>query len=195
MEAVERTLVVFKPDIIQRQIVGEILQKFEKKGFKVVAMKMVHISKEFVGKHYIDDDEYHKSIGVKAIKAAEERGEKIEKDPVEIGRQVRKWNIEYLSCGPVVAVVFEGHYVIESIRKMIGSTNPASADVGTVRADYTPDSYLLADMQGRTTRTMVHASDCRESAEREIALWFSEDEICEYETAIEKILYDVGWSK
>lgn len=191
----EKTLVIFKPDVIQRQIVGELLTRFEKKGFKLVAMKMVHPSCELVGKHYADDTEYMREVGEKAIDSAKERGEEVKsEDPVEIGRQIRQWNIDYLSCGPVLAIVLEGASVIEGVRKTIGKTNPLLADVGTIRADYTPDSYLLADMQGRTTRTLVHASDSPESAEREIKLWFKKTEIYEYETAIEKILYDVAWS-
>jgi nucleoside-diphosphate kinase len=77
---------------------------------------------------------------------------------------------------------------------MLGSTNPRTADIGTIRSDYTPDSYLLADMQGRTTRTMIHASDSTENAEKEISLWFDEEELFEYDTAIENILFDTGWS-
>lgn len=195
MVEMERTLVVFKPDVVQRQIVGEIIQRFERKGFKIIGMKMAHPSKDFISKHYIDDDEYNRGVGEKAIKAAKERGEKVDESPIEIGRRIRNWNMNYLSCGPVIAVVFEGSHVIEGVRKMLGSTNPRTADVGTIRSDYTPDSYILADMQGRTTRTMVHASDCEESAKREILLWFDKDELFDYETAIEKILYDAGWSK
>lgn len=192
----EQTLVIFKPDIIQRQVIGELLTRFEKKGFKPIAMKMMVPSPELIDKHYIDSDDYNIEVGRKAIKSAEERGEKIEdRSPLEIGRQIRRWNVEYLTCGPVLVMVFEGAHVIESVRKMIGKTNPILADVGTIRADYTPDSYLLADMQGRTTRTMVHASDSIKSARREIPLWFDKKELVNYETAIEKILYDVGWTK
>jgi len=192
----ERTLVIFKPDVIQRQIVGEILTRFERKGFKIIGMKMTWASEELMKEHYIDDDEYHKSVGVKAIAGAESRGEDVSKmDPVEIGRRIRQYNVSYLSCGPVVAIVFEGNYVIEGVRKILGKTNPRIADIGTIRADYSPDSYFLADMQGRATRTIVHASDSIESAEREIPLWFKEDELYDYKTAVEHILYDAGWTK
>lgn len=195
MKGMERTLVVLKPDVIQRQIIGEVLQRFERKGYKIIGMKMMHVSKELVGEHYIDDNEYHIGIGKKAIEAAKARGEELEIDPIKVGKQIRQWNMNYLSCGPVVAMVFEGSLVIEGVRKILGKTNPRQADVGTIRSDYTPDSYVLSDMQGRTTRTMIHASDSKESADREIPLWFNEDELFDYETAVEKILYDAGWSK
>ena len=192
----ERTLVILKPDVIQRQIVGEILARFEKKGFKIVGMKMVWPSKELVGKHYIDKDEYHKSVGEKTIKSAQDRGEDITGwDALEIGRKVRRYNIEYLSCGPVVAFVLEGNSVIEGVRKFLGSTNPQNSDIGTIRGDFSPDSYFLADLQGRATRTLLHASDSVESAEREIPLWFKKEELYEYTTAVEYVLYDAGWSK
>lgn len=103
-------------------------------------------------------------------------------------------NINYLTCGPVIAVVFQGFGVIAGVRKMLGSTSPADGDVGTIRADFSLDSFALADEQGRVTRSMLHASDSVEHAEREIGLWFNATEISEYETAAEKIFYDAGWS-
>lgn len=192
----EKTLVIFKPDVIQRQIVGELISKFERKGFKLVGMKLVWPTKKLAGQHYTDDVGYLTTVGKNTIKYAQERGEEvIEDDPFKMGSLVRDWNIEYLSCGPVIAIVFEGPHIIESVRKIIGSSNPVMADVGTIRADYSPDSFFLANSQGRTSRNIIHASDTKENAEREISLWFSKDEIHQYETAIEKVLFDTGWTQ
>lgn len=186
---------IFKPDVLQRQISGELLTRFERKGFKVVGMKMVWPTTELVAKHYEDDEDYLRSVGEKSLESAKERGEELpDLTPLEFGQRIRQWNIDYLTCGPVIAIVFEGAHVIESVRKLLGKTNPLAADVGSIRADYSPDSYLLADSQGRTTRTIAHASDAPETAEREISLWFDETELYSYETAIEKILYDAGWT-
>ncbi len=191
----EKTLVIFKPDVVQRQIVGEILSRFERKGFKIVGMKMLIPSRELVGKHYEDKKEYLVEVGEKAKKGAELRGEDISGwDSLARGKRIRESNINYLTCGPVVAVVFQGFGVIAGVRKMLGSTSPADGDVGTIRADFSLDSFALADEQGRVTRSMLHASDSVENAEREIGLWFNATEISEYETAAEKIFYDVGWS-
>ena len=88
----------------------------------------------------------------------------------------------------------EGFGAVEGVRKIIGSTNPKSADVGTIRADYTPDAYLLANLQQRSTRNLIHASDSDENAKKEIELWFDKSEIMSYETAIEKVLYDEAWT-
>lgn len=191
----EKTLVIFKPDVIQRQIVGELISRFERKGFKIVAMKMLIPSKEQVGKHYEDKPKYLIEVGDKAKKGAEARGEDTKNwNSLERGKWIRESNINYLTCGPVVAVVFQGFGVVNGVRKMLGSTSPADGDVGTIRADFSLDSFALADEQGRVTRTMLHASDSVENANREIGLWFNATEISEYETAAEKIFYDVGWS-
>lgn len=191
----EKTLVIFKPDVVQRQIVGEIISRFERKGFKIVAMKMLIPSKEQVGKHYEDDPKYLIEVGDKAKKGAEARGEDTKDwNSLEREKWIRESNINYLTCGPVVAIVFQGFGVVSGVRKMLGSTSPADGDVGTIRADFSLDSFALADEQGRVTRTMLHASDSVENAEREIGLWFNATEISEYETAAEKIFYDVGWS-
>ena len=191
----EKTLVIFKPHVIQRQVVGEIISRFERKGFKIVGMKMLIPSETLVGKHYSDDPEYLIETGNKAKKGAEERGEDTSNwNALERGKWIRESNIKYLTCGPVIATVFQGFEVIKGVRKMLGSTSPADGDVGTIRADFSLDSFALADEQNRVTRSMLHASDSVENAEREIGLWFNPTEISEYETAAEKIFYDAGWS-
>ena len=192
----EKTLLIFKPDVLQRQIVGEIISRFERKGFKIVGMKMLVPSRELIGKHYIDDPKYLIETGDNAKKGAEARGEDTSNwDSLERGKWIRESNINYLTCGPVIAMVLQGFGVIAGVRKMLGSTSPADGDVGTIRADFSLDSFALADEQGRVTRSMIHASDSVENAQREIGLWFNATEISEYETAAEKIFYDVSWSE
>jgi nucleoside-diphosphate kinase len=193
--AKERSLLLIKPDVLQRQIVGEILTRFERKGFKIIAMKMLNATKEQVGEHYIDEESYLREVGEKAKKGAEARGEDISNwDSLERGKMIRQRNIDYLTCGPIVAMVLEGYGVISGVRKILGNTSPAAGDVGTIRDDYSLDTYQLADVVARSTRTMIHASDSVENAERELAIWFDEDEMCDnYETAAEKIFYDEGW--
>ncbi len=193
--AEERTLILIKPDVLQRQIVGEILTRFERKGFKIVAMKMLNATKEQAGDHYIDDVEYLIGTQEKAKNEAIARGDDMTNwDSLKRGRLIRQKNIAYLTCGPIMAIVLEGPGVITGVRRLLGSSNPSASDVGTIRADYSIDSYDLADIVSRSTRTMLHASDSVESAEREIKIWFSKEEICNnYETVAEKIFYDSGW--
>lgn len=190
--AKEKSLLLIKPDVLQRQIVGEILTRFERKGFKLVAMKMLNATEEQVGDHYIDEEGYLTEVGEKSKKAAIERGEDVSGwNSLEVGRGFRLKNIQYLTEGPIIAMVLEGYGVIKGVRKLLGSTSPSAGDVGTIRDDYSLDAYYLADTLSRSTRTMIHASDSVESAKREIKIWFTEDEICSnYETAAEKIFYD-----
>lgn len=195
--AQERTLVLIKPDVLQRQLVGEILSRFERKGVKLTAMKMLNATREQVGEHYIDDEAYLIETGEKARKGAIARGEDVTGwNSLEQGKKVRQRNINYLTCGPIIAIVFEGFGVISQVRKILGSASPADGDIGTIRDDYSLDTYALADYIDRSTMTMLHASDSVENAERELKIWFKESEICNnYETGVEKIFYDAEWSK
>lgn len=193
--ALERSLLLIKPDVLQRQIVGEILSRFERKGFKIIGLKMLNATKEQVGDHYINEESYLIETGEKAKKGAIARGEDVTNwNSLEKGKIIRQRNIDYLTCGPIVAMVLEGFGVIAQVRKVLGSTSPADGDVGTIRDDYSLDTYALADYVSRSTRTMLHASDSVENAERELKIWFKEKELCNnYETGVEKIFYDEGW--
>jgi nucleoside-diphosphate kinase len=195
--AQERTLVLIKPDVLQRQLVGEILTRFERKGIKMTAIKMLNATKEQVGEHYIDEESYLIETGEKAKKGAIARGEDVSNwNSLERGKKIRQQNINYLTCGPIIAIVFEGFGVITQVRKILGSASPAEGDIGTIRDDYSIDTYALADYIDRSTMTMLHASDSVENAERELKIWFKESEICNnYETGVEKIFYDAEWSK
>ena len=192
---IERTLLLMKPDVLQRQIVGEILSRFERKGFKIIGMKMLNATKDQMAEHYTDEESYLIETGEKAKKGAELRGEDISNwNSLERGKVIRENNILYLTCGPIIAMVLEGHGVVESVRKLLGSTSPGEGDVGTIRDDYSFDTFALADYVARATRTMIHASDSVENAEREIKIWFKESELCsDYETVAEKIFFDYGW--
>ena len=190
--AKERSLLLIKPDVLLNIIFGEILSRFERKGFKLIAMKMLNATEGQVGEHYIDEESYLTGVGEKSKKAAIERGEDVSNwNSLEVGRGFRLKNIKYLTEGPIIAMVLEGYGVIAGIRKLLGSTSPSAGDVGTIRDDYSLDAYYLADSLSRSTRTMIHASDSVESSEREMKIWFTEDEICSnYETSAEKIFYD-----
>jgi nucleoside-diphosphate kinase len=192
---VERTLILVKPDVIQRQIFGEVLSRFERKGFKIIGMKMLNATKEQMADHYIDQEAYLIETGEKAKGGAVARGEDVSNwNSLERGKIIRKNNILYLTCGPIIAMVLEGHGVISGVRKILGSTSPAAGDVGTIRDDYSFDTFALADYVSRATRTMLHASDSVENAKREIKIWFKESELCSnYETVAEKIFFDYGW--
>ena len=185
----ERTLVVIKPDGIQRTLIGEIIGRFEKIGFKLVAMKMLVPTEEFVEQHYTLDPEWRRVTGEKRVKAAKEKGEVLPtEDPYEITAIILQKLKKYLASGPVVAMIWEGAHAVEIVRKLVGGTEPRSTDVGSIRGD----SYIMADSDDRAIRNLVHASGSVEEANKEIALWFRPEEVINYRLVQEEILYDVN---
>lgn len=190
---IERTLAIVKPDGVQRGLVGEILGRFERAGLKIVGMKMVWVDKELVAKHYNDDPAYLESVGRKALDSARERGEEMKETALEIGTRVRGTNVRYITTGPVVAIVLEGNTAVQTVRNMVGGTNPLTADMGTIRGDLTIDDYTQSDKERRSVRNLMHASENGEEAVKEIALWFTEEELHDYQTVMDKVLHDPSW--
>ena len=191
--AIERTLAIIKPDGVQRNLMGEILGRFERAGLKVVAMKLTWPSSELVGEHYADDENYHKSVGEKALQNAKDKGMVINESALDIGKRVREANMRYLSTGPVLTFVLEGNTAIQTVRNIIGGTNPLSADIGTIRGDLTIDDFAQADIETRSVRNLMHASGDSSEAEREIKLWFEDSELHDYQNVMDKILHDPDW--
>ncbi|MFC1728255.1 nucleoside-diphosphate kinase [Nanoarchaeota archaeon] len=186
---IERTLVLIKPDGVQRGLVGKIIQRFEDAGFKIIGMKLVNANKETAGKHYANDEEWLKSVGEKTIKSYSKKGVEMKDDALTIGKRVRQHLIDFISMSPSVILCVEGHAVIEKIRVVCGDTVPLVAAPGTIRGDFSFDSYELADDSGRPLQNLIHASDSKESAEREISVWFNDEELYPYERVDESLLY------
>lgn len=191
----ERSLVLVKPDGVQRGLIGEIITRFERKGLKIVGMKMVWPTLQMVKKHYFWSDAEKEASGQRTIEARKAKNLPITKSAKEYAEDTQKRLYSGIQAGPVVAMVIEGAHAVEHIRKIVGHGSPLTADVGTIRADYTIDSYPLADEADRAARNLVHASGNIGEAEREIKVWFKEDELVDYDLAIEKILYDKDWEK
>lgn len=157
----ERTLIILKPDAVKRGIVGEVLTRFERVGMKIVGAKMLLPDRDHYYKHYED-------IG----KMVTRRG----KDIFEV-------TLEMMSEGPVVAIVLEGIGAVGVVRKMIGATEPKEALPGTIRGDYSHISFEHANSEGIATPNIIHASGDPDEAKAEIAHWFSESELFDYETS------------
>ena len=148
----ERTFLMIKPDGVQRNLVGEIIRRFEAKGFTLVGLKLMSVSKELAEKHY----DVHKE------------------------RPFFPGLVQFITSGPVVAMVWEGDGVIASARKIIGATNPLNAEPGTIRGDY-----------GVTVgRNLIHGSDAPETAQNEIALWFKDEELVSWQPSLTSWLYE-----
>lgn len=160
---VERTFVAIKPDGVQRALVGEIIQRFEKAGMKIVGLKLIHADKEFAKKHYFDVEERH-------------------------GTKIFESLVDYLTSGPVIGMAIEGVNAVERVRKIVGTTEPASSPVGTIRGDYAHVTYKYADDKGISVMNLIHASGKKEEADYEIKHWFSDEELFNYETVHDKFV-------
>ncbi len=191
---IEDTLVIIKPDAVKRGIVGDIIKRFERAGLKIVGMKMLKFDKELAEKFYEFSEEWYLKVGQNLLKKAEELGIDIEKrygtrDPKEIGKIVRNLIIEYITSGPVVAMVLEGINATKIVRKLVGPTDPRDAPPGTIRGDFSHTNRDYANLKMIAVRNVVHASEDPESARKEIGLIFSEDEIYRYRRNIEEVIY------
>lgn len=163
---VERTLILFKPDTVQRGLVGEILTRFERVGLKIVGTKMIFPDRDHYYRHY-------ESIGHMVTRR---------------GQQAFDVTLEMMQLGPVVAMVLEGVESVALVRKMVGGTEPKSAMPGTIRGDFSHMSFEYADGKKKGIPNLIHASGDPEEAVEEIAIWFSADEIYSYEIANERFV-------
>jgi len=181
----ETTVVLVKPDGVRRGLIGDIVGRFERVGLKLVAAKLIWVDATHAGQHYRDDNDYHKSVGKKTLENYEKYGYDVHedlgtKDPIKIGKIVRERNMEFISSGPVFAMLWEGVDAIRLVRKMVGHTFPAEALPGTIRGDYSFDTALLINLEKRSANNLVHASGDPTEAKWERKLWFKEKEIYAY---------------
>jgi len=189
----EKTLVIVKPDGVQRGLIGEVIKRYEQCGLKLVALKMIIPTKKIALDHYSVDPEWTFNTGTKSLEAAQARGQKLaSKDPIVIAENIRKTLVNYISSGPVVVMVWQGMSAVGIVRKITGSTEPLSSVPGTIRGDYTIDSYTAADTDHRSVRNIIHSSGSVDEANAEIALWFDKKEIINYRLIAEEILYDIN---
>lgn len=188
----ERTFVAVKHDGVQRSLIGEIIKRIEQTGLKIVALKMFVPDMERTVKHYGKDDAWCEKVGQRTVDNLVKEGKQPEKTAVEYGREVLEHLYKYFTLGPIVGMVIEGNSSVAIVKKLVGGTEPTTSDVGTIRGDFTLDSYDLANVDGRAVRNLIHCSDKPEEAEREIAIWWKPEEIIGYTSIQEKILYDVN---
>ncbi|HSW78566.1 MAG TPA: nucleoside-diphosphate kinase [Candidatus Babeliales bacterium] len=179
----ERSLVLLKPDAVQRGLVGQIISRFESAGLKLIATKMVQADEKLAHKHYpTHRTEWIKGMGHKSLHDYHEKGldpaeDFGSDDPHEIGLNVQQWLVNFLSSGPVIALVLEGKDAIKEVREIAGNTVPIYADKGTIRGDFSDDSPEVANREKRAVHNLVHASGDKEEAEYEINLWFTPEEL------------------
>ncbi len=188
----ERTFVMVKPDGVQRSLIGEVIKRLERTGLKLVALNMVVADEERLWEHYNKDDVWFEEKGARIVGEREARGVPVEKEAKEYGKDIIRALVGYMQSGPVVQMVWEGNGAVGIVKKIVGGTEPMTSDVGTIRGDFTIDSYALSNIDDRAVRNLVHCSDVPEEAEREIALWIAKDDLINYRLVQEQILYDVN---
>jgi nucleoside-diphosphate kinase len=197
----DRTLVIIKPDGIQRGLMGEIISRYERAGLKLTAMKMVVPTAELIEKHYTLDTEWRRITGEKTIKGYVDKGLKPpHTDPHKVTEILLGRLVKYMTAGPVIAMVWQGAHAVAIVRKLTGGTEPLTSDVGTIRGDFVIDSYQMTDLDNRSVRNLVHASGSAKEAEDEIKHWFGDGisadvipaKIIDYTLVQERILYDVN---
>lgn len=195
MKNTQKTLIAIKPESIQRHLIGEFTSKFERRGLKLAACKLVVPTKAQVEKHYPDDEEWYLSSGTKTFENYKARGLEPPMGPIDLAKRTRRRLIDHLCDRPLLLMVWAGPHAIDLGRKTAGSTNPLTADIGSIRGDYSTESYELADDIERAIHTLVHASGTPEEAEREIKIWFEDDEILDYDFITENVFFTKDWGK
>lgn len=188
---IQQSLVLVKPDGVARGHIGDIITRFEKVGLKITALKMILPKSDEADRHYVLTEEWMQAVYDKASKKYEAEGRAFPfPDYKSYGQSIKDGLVEFLASGPIVAMVVEGEGAVPMIRKIVGATEPASAAPGTIRGDYSPDTYALANEQNRPLRNLVHASGTPDEAQNEIKVWFTEQELHHYEHVLEHVLYN-----
>lgn len=187
----ERTLVLLKPDAIQRALMGEIIHRYERLGLKLVGLKMLVPTVKQVEGHYTLDSNWRRVTGEKTITSYKSRGLKPpSEDPLEITAKILENLKKYLTSGPIIAMVWQGAHAVELVRKVTGGTEPRTSPVGTIRGDFVVDSYTMSDADDRAVRNLIHASGSVAEADMEIPHWFEKGELIDYKVSHEDILYE-----
>ena len=194
MERQERTVVLVKPDGVKRGLVGEIISRIERRGLKIIALSMINPEREKINEHYPKDPSWIKRLGEKTLATYAKYGldpmkEMNTGDPEKIGESVRNWVLDYMTSGPMVKMVVEGIHAVDMVRKLVGNSIPALAEMGTIRGDFSVDSAALANKRKRAVHNLAHASETQEEAAHELDLWFSSEEIFDYKRAEEDIMF------
>jgi len=181
---IEKTLVLIKPDGVERKLIGEIISRFERANLRIIGLGILKPNKQLMEKHYPKDKKWIENLGYNLIKTSEESKIKIDlkkdykvNNVYELGLKIREWLINFMCSGAVVKIAIEGPQAIQVVRKIIGKTIPLLAEPGTIRGDFSVDSPILANLEKRPVKNLVHASGNQQEADKELKLWFKRSEL------------------
>ncbi|MBI2618128.1 nucleoside-diphosphate kinase [Candidatus Kaiserbacteria bacterium] len=181
----EKTFVLIKPDGTRKGLIGEIIKRFEQRDLKIVALEMFQPTKEEIDNHYPKDGKWMARLGGKTLETYKKYNLDPMKDfgsedPLTLGKEVRKWLVDYMISAPLVKMVIEGVHAVDMVRKIAGPTLPYQADMGTIRGDFSNDSPAVANAEKRAVANLLHASETPEEARHEIEHWFKNESIQSY---------------
>lgn len=183
-----------KPDGVKRGLVGECIRRIEQRGLKIIALKLIRAGEEHARRHYPGTEQWLRGMGEKTLDTYSKYGKDPLKelgsnDSLKIGEMIYKWNTDFLISGPMVAIIISGIHAVDMVRKIVGKTIPAFAEMGTIRGDFSVDSPVLANLDKRAIHNLVHASGDPAEAAHEIEHWFSPEEIHDYKRAEDDIMF------
>ena len=190
----EKTVVLIKPDGVKRGLVGEVINRIEKRGLKIIALEMFQANEQQIDSHYPQGEKWIKRIGEKTLSNYEKYGfdakeELGTEDPLTIGKMVRGWLISFMTSGPMVKMIVQGIHSIDMVRKIVGGSMPSQAEMGTIRGDFSVDDATAANKDKRAIHNIIHASETPEEAEHELGFWFAAEDIFDYKRAEEDIMF------
>ena len=181
----EKTFVLIKPDGVRKGLIGEIINRFERRDLKVVALEMHQPTKSEMDNHYPKDEKWLNRIGERTSANYQKYGHDPKRDfgttdTLKIGKEVRKWLVDFMISAPVVKMVVQGPHAVDMVRKIVGATMPHLAEMGTIRGDYSADSAISANIEKRAIFNLVHASETPQEAAHEIKHWFGKNAVYKY---------------
>ncbi|HEX9503285.1 MAG TPA: nucleoside-diphosphate kinase [Patescibacteria group bacterium] len=188
----EITFVMVKPDGVRRGLTGEIIRRIEQVGLKIIALEMYQPTKKEIDEHYPKEEAWITRLGQKTLSTYEKYGYDAQEEmgtakAEEIGPHVRRWLVDYMCSGPVVKMVVQGIHAVDMVRKLAGNTQPALAEMGTIRGDYSVDSAASANKDKRAIFNLIHASETAEEAAHEIEHWDMKKKLHEYKRTDDSI--------
>ena len=190
----EKTMVLIKPDGVKRGLIGEIISRFEKRGLKIISLEMIWATKKQIDGHYPKDQKWVNRLGETTLNSYKQYGfdpmkELGTENTAKIGKYVRSWLVDFMTSGPMVKMVVKGIHAIDMVRKVVGSSMPALAEMGTIRGDFSVDDATAANRDKRAIHNIIHASETSNEAEHELGFWFAAEDIYDYKRAEEDIMF------
>ena len=176
---------MIKPDGVRKGLIGEIIKRMEQRDLKVVALEMFQPTHKEMDNHYPKAEAWIRRIGERTAGTYEKYGHDLKRDfgttdTLKVGKEVRKWLVDYMVSAPLVKMVVQGVHSVDMVRKIVGATMPYQAEMGTIRGDFSADSAISANIEKRAIFNLIHASETPEEAAHEIKHWFGKSKIYKY---------------